>query len=402
MKSPAAMSVYLAFLCFALASCGGDGDGDGDLAFVDSESSPVASVADDPGGEGDGGATTTSDRGVTTSSVAPTTTSTGAVAETIPDGLPAQVAESQRIDFELFRYSVDVPPGFRVEFASGRNGYLVSDEESTDGVFSAYFDVTNFLPGDEPSDFTSFVGDGEVQSQETIEVPIYRTSDLSVTVPGLFVEATEVHLVGGFYGDQWIRIYELGDRSIVASVSIGDGFDSDVIDPHQVLDGVRLWEGNFVARSLEQCSTLGLAPIKVRGELNPAQQATVAKISDALTSCDWSALAAMLGPEFIASFGGDDAIELWRDAERYGDSTVRTLYGLLSLPVFIEPDTGLAVWPRAAALSWSEVDDGMMIELEQIGYREQDFIWFEDFGGYFGFRTGIDTDGTWQYYVAGD
>ncbi|MCP5030434.1 MAG: hypothetical protein GY939_01440 [Actinomycetia bacterium] len=408
MKSPAAISASLGFLLLSLASCGG-GDGATDLAFVDSTTTVGTAILADSVGDADNTdalakASSTTINGLTSSTSGLSTTSTNGTGSAAAGagGVPAPVGLDTRIDFELFRYSLDVPPGFRLEFVSGRNGYLVWGENANRGVFPAYLDTSNFLRGDEPGDFANYVGDGEVQSQETIEVPVYLTADLSQPVPDEFVEATEIHFTGGFYGEQWVRIFELGDRSIVVSLSIGDGLGPDAPDPREVLDGVRMWDGGFVPRTPDQCSTKGLPPINGWVDLNQAQQATLIKISDALVNCDWVALEAVLSPEFTASFGGDDAIELWKDGERYDDGTLAILYDLLSLTPLLDQGSDQAIWPRAAALDWPDVDEAMRYELEELGYGVEDFVLFEDFGGYFGFRTAIDNNGIWQYYLAGD
>ena len=94
-------------------------------------------------------------------------------------------------------------------------------------------------------------------------------------------------------------------------------------------------------------------------------------VARAATSCDYDELAGLAGPDFQFSFGGivggDAAAKEWQAAEERGEPVLRTLHDLLIGPYVFDGER--FVWPS------TETTD---------------------------FRTGISTDGEWQFFVAGD
>jgi len=98
---------------------------------------------------------------------------------------------------------------------------------------------------------------------------------------------------------------------------------------------------------------------------------TALTVARAATACDYDELARLAGPDFQFSFGGiiggDAAVEDWQAAEERGEPVLRTLHDLLIGPYVFDGER--LVWPT------TETTD---------------------------FRTGISTDGEWQFFVAGD
>ena len=103
--------------------------------------------------------------------------------------------------------------------ASGRAGYLVWEEEDADGGFPAYLDTINYLPADAPDEIGPSSDTAVLRSEETVRVPVHRIGDLAQTVPGVTVEVRQLHYTGGSFGDEWIRVYELDGRTVVANVT---------------------------------------------------------------------------------------------------------------------------------------------------------------------------------------
>lgn len=153
-----------------------------------------------------------------------------------------------------------------------------------------------------------------------------------------------------------------------------------------------------------------LAPIETRSltsaGLSSEAAATAAAVDRAAATCDWAALARLTGKEFTASFGGADAVGLWEAQEAAGDSPMWALRQLLRLPAGTragDDDTpAMFVWP---ALQLREDCDYRKDRrtLDALGYDlEQAEEDCEQVGGYLGYRTAIDADGRWRYFVAGD
>ncbi len=132
---------------------------------------------------------------------------------------------------------------------------------------------------------------------------------------------------------------------------------------------------------------------------DPVSQ-TRTSIAAAASACDFDALAAIDDPRF--SFGdGPDAAAYWRTEEDSGGEPLRYLVELLDRPYAITDD-GRYVWPAAFAReSWDAVTPQERDQLRPL-YDDEDFESFDQIGAYFGWRVGIDADGNWSFFVAGD
>lgn len=138
--------------------------------------------------------------------------------------------------------------------------------------------------------------------------------------------------------------------------------------------------------------------------------ATRAAIVEAAVVCDYEGLAELAqqgDQDFTFSFGGgDDPAEHWRDqeAEELGPDPMRYLAGLLKRPYESREVEGTTqyLWPAAFAYeSWDAVPEEQKEALRPL-YNEVNFNDFARFGGYLGYRVGIDEGGNWLFFVAGD
>jgi hypothetical protein len=133
-----------------------------------------------------------------------------------------------------------------------------------------------------------------------------------------------------------------------------------------------------------------------------AVEETRTALLDAAGSGDYEALRSLISGDFSYTFGGEvegGAIAYWQELERSTDARpLRTLAELLKLPYTLS--RGYYVWPWAYAVedeaALSEYERGLLVPLGAVEAL------FPAGGGYLGWRTGIEPDGTWAFFVAGD
>lgn len=140
----------------------------------------------------------------------------------------------------------------------------------------------------------------------------------------------------------------------------------------------------------------------------PGLPAAVATTRDAIAtaaaSCDFGALRTLTGDNFTTSFGGGGAenLRLW---EEDGDGRMGTLLHLLDMTHGTNElayGGEIYVWPAAATYdSWESISEKELDELSTI-YSEGELDQMATVGQYLGWRTGIDENGEWLYFVAGD
>ncbi len=130
---------------------------------------------------------------------------------------------------------------------------------------------------------------------------------------------------------------------------------------------------------------------------------------EAARACDWEALRGLLEEStFSYSFGEeDDPIGYWQRMEFLHYQPMLYVAGMLQRPfavVEFEIST-LYAWPSAHAYnSWDAVPEAEKEALRPL-YGDLDFGFFEEFGGYLGYRVGITLDGDraeWIYAITGD
>ena len=161
----------------------------------------------------------------------------------------------------------------------------------------------------------------------------------------------------------------------------------------------------------DECSTSAVAiDLIAQPNLPDAVGRTRQAIYDAAMDCDIAGLVELTDPDgFNASFGGGDPATLWADAELRGDPVLLDLVRHLNQAFTEFGDGGDItgyVWP--SAFLELEAPDGTGLPAEewdrllalysQAEIREM----FDGIGGYVGYRIGIEPDGDWIYFVAGD
>lgn len=161
-----------------------------------------------------------------------------------------------------------------------------------------------------------------------------------------------------------------------------------------------------------RCSAGEMDPPRGQPELPDAVLATRSRIITAARTCDFQALAELVPETFLASFGGGDAIELWKEQEARGDRPLAAMVTVLSLPhAVVTTDDGpedsfgprtFHVWPTAATYgAWDDIPVEDRWALREL-YTETDLADFADVGGYVGYRISIAETGEWQFFVNGD
>jgi hypothetical protein len=134
----------------------------------------------------------------------------------------------------------------------------------------------------------------------------------------------------------------------------------------------------------------------------PRVAATRDAIRDAAQAHDWQALRALIPDEgFTFSYGGEkDPIRYWKRLESEAHIPIGDILPLVlgSEPGF---DRGVFVWPEQATEDPATWDEDDIEELSQIHVQE-DIRQFQEVGLYLGWRVGIERDGTWVFFVAGD
>lgn len=125
-------------------------------------------------------------------------------------------------------------------------------------------------------------------------------------------------------------------------------------------------------------------------------------IRDAASLRDLGPLRSLIpGEGFTFTFGGEaDPIRYWKRLESEGVPIFDHIFPavLESEPGF---DRGVFVWPAQALEDPAKWDAADIEALRRI-HTETEIRSFPDAGTYLGWRLGIDEDGTWVFFVAGD
>jgi hypothetical protein len=122
------------------------------------------------------------------------------------------------------------------------------------------------------------------------------------------------------------------------------------------------------------------------------------QLLDAAGAGDHDRLAELASDDFSYTFGGaaeGGPAAFWRAEEERGHEPLAALVAILRLPYALSG--GLYVWPFAHAADpagLTEYERGLLEEIPGDGEIGGE--------GYLGWRTGIDPDGTWRFFVAGD
>jgi|GEM_PF-373876 len=145
-------------------------------------------------------------------------------------------------------------------------------------------------------------------------------------------------------------------------------------------------------------------------DLPPAVADLRYQVYEAVRGCYWDQLrdlAAGAG-DFSYSFGDDgDPIGYWQRMEFLHYQPMLYIAGMLARPFGVLQNGELPIyaWPSAHTYaSWAEVPEAEKQALRPL-YGDLDFGFYEEFGGYLGYRMGITLDGDWAqwvYAISGD
>jgi hypothetical protein len=132
-------------------------------------------------------------------------------------------------------------------------------------------------------------------------------------------------------------------------------------------------------------------------------EATRAELLAAAESGDYEQLRPLVPEQFSYTFGGaveGGPIAYWQRLEdEQGVSPIAILADLLKLPSTYYQ--GNYVWPFAFPLSAGELIPADRELLRDVGGEDMSDDFFPD-GGYYGWRVGIEPDGDWIFFIAGD
>lgn len=152
-----------------------------------------------------------------------------------------------------------------------------------------------------------------------------------------------------------------------------------------------------------ECSAAGLAAPPTPADLSAEAAATFRAVADAAVACDYDGLALAAGNEITLSFGGHSEVDTYLEEGDRGGELLRILVGMLAMPPgTIATDVGadISVWPAF----WGGDEPATAEEraaVEAIAGVPYDDLVVPDLG-YLWFRVGIDADGNWLFFVAGD
>jgi hypothetical protein len=139
------------------------------------------------------------------------------------------------------------------------------------------------------------------------------------------------------------------------------------------------------------------------GSLPAPVEETRAALLEAAESGDYEELRPLVPEQLSYTFGGPvegGPIAFWQQLEQQsGESPIAVLAGLLELPSVLY--RGTYVWPFAFALQPDELTDYERGLLRDVGGENLSDDFLPD-GGYLGWRAGIEPDGDWVFFIAGD
>ena len=150
------------------------------------------------------------------------------------------------------------------------------------------------------------------------------------------------------------------------------------------------------------CSADELVAPPTPDELGPEAAATFRAIVDAAAACDFHELERIAGDDITLSFGGHTDVGAYLAAGEYAwdQEPLRILVRLMAMEPGYQDEFATWVWPTF----WEDDEpatDDERAAIEAIFGRPFDDILVDGLS-YIDYRIGIDTDGNWLYFVAGD
>lgn len=151
------------------------------------------------------------------------------------------------------------------------------------------------------------------------------------------------------------------------------------------------------------CSAEGVEVPQPVGDIPDEIAAKRDAIVAAVSSCDLARIEELASADFRTSVvgGGIEDLARWEESGEGRLDVLLNLFG--TTPGVLEIEDGLVyyVWPAAAIYEWDDVPHDLVDELEPV-INTGDLDAFANFGSYLGWKTAIDSNGNWVYFVAGD
>jgi hypothetical protein len=128
------------------------------------------------------------------------------------------------------------------------------------------------------------------------------------------------------------------------------------------------------------------------------------QVYEAVRACDWDQLRDLVAGagDFSYSFGDyGDPVAYWQRMEFLHYEPMLYMAGMLARPFGVLQNGELPIfaWPSAHTYgNWEAVPEAEKEALRPL-YADLDFGFFEEFGGYLGYRIGITLDGEWAQWV---
>jgi hypothetical protein len=267
------------------------------------------------------------------------------------------------------------------------------------------------------------------------EVP--RDSDFSGTALEVVPGGTFSEALDAWTDEQFVRVLERGDLELQGRRAVR--LHTETVSGAELAPGTRTYlyiverEGDAVLvrttstagidytpwRRIvdEAVRTLELFPkmaLNVEGaDVVPPQAGLPERVAskrqaiwEAAKRTDYDAVARLVDPKgFEYTFGGPvqgGPGEYWRQVDRATkERPLPTLAAILELPFVHDEQSKLYIWPFAFTRKASTLTPEEREQLaEAIGDEQMRF--YEQSDNYLGYRAGIDGDGDWVFYVAGD
>lgn len=295
-------------------------------------------------------------------------------------------------------YSVEAPPGWEVN-------------DPAEASPCRYFNPEPFeVPQDtEPVGIAILLGFDNV-SFEVASAPSPEFAEIvdsrDETVDSLPAKRLHLRSTGGALLDKGIEyvvwVVKTSEKRHFSATTIqqGEAFAENVAALDRMV-------GTLDFANEVTCSAAGMQIPEQKSDLPDPVLNTRRAVLEAAVACDYDQLAELAsGHEFFNySFGDEgDFAGFLQEGEAAGNDPLRSLvliFGMTEIENELSNRKGW-IWPAAAgADDWASVPQPQKDELLRL-YSQQDLDVFAGNGAYIGYRTSIDPEGRWLYFVAGD
>lgn len=200
---------------------------------------------------------------------------------------------------------------------------------------------------------------------------------------------------------QYGHVVETSGRRFSVLTTFNEGLDYS--EWKRIVDKAA---ASLVATEPQRSSPLGANVIPPQARLPEPVARKRAAIWEAARRTAYEAVARLVDPKgFEYTFGGPvqgGPGTYWRLIDRTTkERPLPTLAAILELPYAYQPESKLFVWPFAFVRQASSLT---IDEKERLAdaLGDEFLRQYEQLGSYLGYRAGIDAQGNWVFYVAGD